>query len=208
MLGEFVQVVNACLHLCRESLDMAIFERFVGDVILRQHHGVQLHRSGGNMRCLGWYTLWTLLLAFLGCHGTISLWTHDVSRGMACLYNTTWHSPCHRDWRGVACTSCPGVSSMYDGYAPACPGTSMETMACPIEAMTWAPWTGQRRARVRERTVPHGIQTQQKSQETAESPPASTAATPQHTPSCDPDTPRERQPSCHDHDRRNPAADS
>src|SRR5712691_2759284 len=47
------------------------------------------------------------------------------------------------------------------------------------------------------------IQAQQ-SPETAASPPASTA-TDEHTTSFDTDTPRERQPSCHDHDRRNPA---
>src|SRR5712692_9924387 len=50
------------------------------------------------------------------------------------------------------------------------------------------------------------IQAQQ-SPETAASPPAS-AATDEHTPSFDADTPRECRPRCHDHDRRNPATHS
>src|SRR5437016_4555672 len=110
MLGEFVQVVNACLHLWRESLDMAIFERFVGDVVLCVHQGIRGRRLR-NTRCVGRLGLLTPCWAFLGCHGTISLWTHDVSRDMACLYDTTWRPPCHRAWRGFAFTSCPGVSS-------------------------------------------------------------------------------------------------
>jgi hypothetical protein len=68
----------------------------------------------------------------------------------------------------------------------------METMVYLREAMTWARWTCQRRVRALERTVPHGIQTQQKSAEPAESPPALAATLCHHTPSPIPDTPGER----------------
>jgi hypothetical protein len=36
-LGEFVEIVNARLHLGWEPLDVAIVERFVGDVVLSVH---------------------------------------------------------------------------------------------------------------------------------------------------------------------------
>src|SRR5437899_2787196 len=51
------------------------------------------------------------------------------------------------------------------------------------------------------------IQAEQ-SPETAASPSAAAAATCQHTPSCDPDTPRECRPSRHDDNRRTPATHS
>src|SRR5215813_4100625 len=64
-------------------------------------------------------------------------------------------------------------------------------------------WTEEREL---ERTLPHGIQTQQKSQETAESPPALVAAGCNYTSSFGPDTTGERQPGRHDDNRRNHAA--
>src|SRR5215475_6329729 len=51
------------------------------------------------------------------------------------------------------------------------------------------------------------IQAEQ-SPETAASPPAAAAATRHHTPSCDPETPRECRPRRYNYDRRNPATHS
>src|SRR5882672_6504423 len=84
----------------------------------------------------------------------------------------------------------------------------METMAYFHEAMAWARWTRQRRVRALERTVPYGIQTQQKSAEPAESPSALAATICHHTPFTVPDTPRECRPGRHDDHRRTPATDS
>ena len=96
-----------------ELLDVAIVERFVGDVVLGVHQGISGQRLR-HTRCGGRLGRLTPCWAFLGCHGAISLWTHDVSRDMAYFYDTPWRPPCHRAGRGFAFTSCPGVSSRHD----------------------------------------------------------------------------------------------
>src|SRR5207245_590001 len=67
-----------------------------------------------NTRCGGGLGRLTPCWAFLRCHGTISLWTPDISHDIAYLYDTPWRPPCHRDGRGFAFPSCPGVSSRHD----------------------------------------------------------------------------------------------
>src|SRR4029453_4118171 len=131
MQGEFVQLVKACLHLPWELLDVAIVERFVGDVVLGVYQGISGRRLR-QTRCGGRLGRLMPCWAFLRCHGTISLWTPDISHHRAHLYGTPWRPPWHRDGGGFAFTSCPGVSSMHDDmpmlllrpchvYSP-CPG--------------------------------------------------------------------------------------
>src|SRR5712691_8494086 len=133
MLCQLVQVVNTRLHLCWEPLYIAIFERFVGDGVLGVRR-VMRGRRLRNTRCVRRLGLLTPCWAFFGCHRAISLWTHEVSRDRAYCYDTPWRPPCHRDGRGFAFPSCPGVSSRHDAmlmllprpchvYSP-CPGAS------------------------------------------------------------------------------------
>jgi hypothetical protein len=71
-LCQFVQVVNACLYLCWEPLDVAIFKWFIGNVVLGVHQGI----SGRRLRMTrgeGGLGLWTPCWAFFGCHGALSL---------------------------------------------------------------------------------------------------------------------------------------
>src|SRR4030095_13518148 len=86
---------------------------FVRDVVRGVHQGISGRRLRMT-RCGGRLVLWTPCWAFLGCHRTISLWTHEVSRDRAYFYDTPWCPPCHRAWRGFAFPSCPGVSSRHD----------------------------------------------------------------------------------------------
>src|SRR6185436_2948283 len=100
MLCQLVQVVNTRLHLCWEPRDVAIVEWFVGDVVRGVHQGIR-GQPLRHTRCGGRRGLWTRFLAFLGCHGAISLWTHEVSRAVAWCYDTPWRRPCHRAWWGI-----------------------------------------------------------------------------------------------------------
>ena len=72
MLCQLVEVVNTRLHLGRELLDVAIVERFVGDVVLGIHQGIS-GRWLRHTRCGGRLGLLTPCWAFLGCHGALSL---------------------------------------------------------------------------------------------------------------------------------------
>jgi hypothetical protein len=105
------------LHLGRELLDVAIVERFIRDVVLCIHQGSR-GRKLRQTRCGGRLVLWTPCWAFLGCHRTISLWTHEVSRDRAYFYDTPWCPPCHRAWRGFAFPSCLGVSCTCHPASP------------------------------------------------------------------------------------------
>src|SRR5262249_11100431 len=78
-------------------------------VILGVHQGIRGRRRR-RTRCGGRLGVWTRFLAFLGCHGGISLWAHEVACDRSCLYDTPWHPPCHCVWGAFACTSCLGVS--------------------------------------------------------------------------------------------------
>src|SRR6266851_1474092 len=117
MQGEFVQLVNACLHLSWELLDVAIVERCVGDVVLGVYQDIRGQRLR-HTRCGGRLGLLMPCWAFLRCHGTISLWTPEISHNRAYLYDTPWRPPCHRDGRGFAFTSCAGVSCTCPTASP------------------------------------------------------------------------------------------
>src|SRR5262249_21149467 len=71
-LCQLIEVVNACLHLCWEPLDVAIVERFIGNVVLGVHQGMRGRRlrSTQCVRRLGLLTPWW---AFLGCHRALPL---------------------------------------------------------------------------------------------------------------------------------------
>src|SRR5215510_8965243 len=100
MQGEFVQLVKACLHLSWELLDVAIVERFVGDVVLCVYQGIRGQRLR-NTRCGGRLGRSMPCWAFLRCHGTISLWTPDISHDLVYFYDTPWCPPLSSRWAGV-----------------------------------------------------------------------------------------------------------
>src|SRR4029453_9952754 len=113
MLCQLVEVVNTLLDLYWEPLDVAIVERFVRDVVLCINQG-RRSRKLRQTRCGGRLGRLMPCWAFLRCHGTISLWTPDISHHRAYLYDTPWRPPCHHAWRGFAFPSWQGVSSMHD----------------------------------------------------------------------------------------------
>src|SRR5262249_50310786 len=121
---------------------------------------------------------------------------YEVSRHMVYLYHTQCVSSCQRGKEDVP-------SQHVQAYHPCM--TMGSDMFWDVHGDHDIPSRGndvdtrdsQRQIRALERTVPDGIQTQQKSAETAENPPALAATSCHHTPSTVPDTPRECRPSCH-----------
>src|SRR5215471_8228660 len=102
MQGKLVQRVNACLHLGRELLEVAIIERFIGNVVLGVHQGISSRRLR-NTRCGGRLVLLTLCWAFLACHGALSLHAGGLSRycmslryNMVSILSLSLAGICHR----------------------------------------------------------------------------------------------------------------
>src|SRR5215813_5082893 len=92
---------------------------------------------------------------------------------------------------GCAFAEHPSVSSMHDEVPRHCLGRCPRIPSCALDAMTNAPAQVTDEG-VLQRTVPYVIQTQQKSAEPAENPPALAAAFCHHPSSFNSDTPRER----------------
>src|SRR5215831_9806368 len=116
-----------------------------------------------------------------------SLWTHEVSHYMVYLYNTRCAFSCQRGEEVLPSPHVqaypPGMTMGSDGSwdVPGDPG--IPSRDDDVDTLD-----SQRRVRALERMVPDGIQTQQKSAETAENPPALAATCCHHPPSTVPDT--------------------